>query len=313
MRAPGTLATRAEPVSQRDREPVSQRDREPVSQRDREPVAFRERRAASRALFVSTDFESAALALGLLEPGGLERALAQPAGPSGRARTAVVSLPGRSERLHLRPVLHGGWLGPLLRDRLLGLARPLAELRVNARLRALGVPVPIPVLVAARRVSGFQRAALATVYEEGALDGFALLASPLAAAARQRAASAAGRAVRALHDAGARHADLQLGNLLFRARGAGFDAWVIDLDRARMQAPPGARARMRELMRLHRSLVKWGLEPRLGLRARASFFAAYTQGDRALRRALLRQLPRERARLALHALAWRLARRPRSS
>jgi tRNA A-37 threonylcarbamoyl transferase component Bud32 len=284
MRAPGTLATRAE------------------------PVAFRERRTASRALFVRADFENAALALGLLEPGGLERALERAAGPRGRGRTAVVSLPGRSERLHLRPVLHGGWLRPLLRDRLLGLARPLAELRVHARLRALGAPVPIPVLVAARRMHGFQRAAVATVHEEGALDGFALLASPLDAAARQRAASAAGEAVRAFHDAGARHADLHLGNLLLRARGGGFEAWVIDLDRARIETPPGPRARMRELMRLHRSLVKYGLEQRLGLRARASFFASYTQGDRGLRRALLRQLPRERARLALHALGWRLAR-----
>ena len=197
MRAPGTLATRAE------------------------PVAFREQRSAERALYVSNEFESAALALGLLEPGGLERALAQASGSRGRSRTALVSLPGRAERLHLRPVHHGGLLRGLLRDRLIGLARPLAELHVHARLRALGAPVPVPVLVAARRVRGFQRAAVGTVHEEGALDGLALLASPSTPAARRRAAAAAGRAVRALHDAGARHADLHLGNLLFRAGDAG--------------------------------------------------------------------------------------------
>jgi len=285
MRAPGTLATRAE------------------------PVAFREQRVAGRSLIVSAEFESAALALGLLEPGGLERALAAAAGPRGRARTALVSLPGRAERRHLRPIHHGGLLRGLLRDRLLGLARPLAELRAHAQLRALGVPVPVPVLVAARRVRGFERAAQATLHEEGALDGLALLASPLPAAARRRAAAAAGRAVRALHDAGARHADLHLGNLLFRARGSGFEAWVIDLDRARLAAPPAARERMKELMRLQRSLVKHGLAERLGARAHACFFASYTRGDRSLRSALLRHLPRERARLALHGLGYRLARR----
>jgi hypothetical protein len=163
------------------------------------------------------------------------------------------------------------------------------------------------VLVAARRVRGFQRAALATVYEEGALDALALLAGPLPEAARRRAASAAGSAVRAFHDAGARHADLHLGNLLFRALGGGFETWVVDLDRARVAAPPSARVRMRELMRLQRSLVKHGLVDRLGRRAHASFFAAYTRGDRSLRSALLSQLPRERARLALHAFGYRLA------
>jgi hypothetical protein len=70
---------------------------------------------------------------------------------------------------------------------------------------------------------------------------------------------------------------------------------------------------MRELMRLHRSLVKHELLTRLGTRGCASFFAAYTGGDRGLRRALLRQLPRERARLAWHALGYRLARRKPSS
>jgi tRNA A-37 threonylcarbamoyl transferase component Bud32 len=281
MRAPGTLATRAE------------------------PNPLRELRDGDRALCVFPEFESAALALGLLEPGGLEQILARASGPRGRTRTAVVSLPGRLERLHLRPVRHGGWLRALQRDRLLGLARPLAELRVHARLRAAGAPVPIPVLVAARRVRGFYRAAVATIHEEDTHDGITLFASPLDAATRRYAASAAGSAVRALHDAGGRHADLHIGNLLFRGRGARIEALIVDLDRARVAAPPGAAERMAELMRLHRSLVKRGLLAEVGTRGCARFFASYTAGDRGLRGALLRRLPRERARLAMHALGWR--------
>ena len=110
-----------------------------------------------------------------------------------------------------------------------------------------------------------------------------------------------------------RQQHLHLGNLLFRTCDAGFEVWVIDLDRARLGAPPSAQERMQELMRLHRSLVKHGLLARLGTRDCASFFAAYTGRDRALRSALLRQLPRERARLALHALGYRFARRNPSS
>jgi len=282
MRAPGTLATRAEPIE------------------------LREQRDGDRVLYVTPEFESAALALGLLAPGGLERILAGASGPRGRSRTAVVSLPGRRERLHLRPVHHGGLLRALQRDRLLGLARPLAELHAHARLRAAGAPVPIPVLVAARRVRGFYRAAVATIHEEDTLDGIALLASGADAAMRRRAASAAGSAVRTLHDAGGRHPDLHIGNLLFRDRGARIEALVVDLDRARVAAPLGAAERMAELMRLHRSLVKRGLLAEVGTRGCAAFFASYTAGERELRGALLRRLPRERARLAIHALGWRL-------
>jgi tRNA A-37 threonylcarbamoyl transferase component Bud32 len=282
MRAPGTLAMRAEPLE------------------------LREQRDGDRVLYVTPEFESAALALGLLAPGGLERILARAAGPSGRSRTAIVSLPGRGERLHLRPLHHGGLLHALRRDRLFGLARPLAELRAHARLRAAGAPVPIPVLLAARRERGFYRAALATIYEEDTLDGIALLASRAGASMRRRAARAAGSAVRALHDAGGRHPDLHIANLLFRERGGRVEALVVDLDRARVSLPLGAGGRMAELMRLHRSLVKRGLLAEVGARGCASFFASYTAGDRELRGALLRHLPRERARLAIHAWGWRL-------
>jgi hypothetical protein len=282
MRAPGTLATRAAPLE------------------------LRELRDGERLLFVVPEFESAALALGLLSPGSLERILAAASGPRGRACTAIVSLPGRGERLHLRAIRHGGWLRGLRRDHLLGLARPLAELRAHAQLRAAGVPVPAPVLVSALRVRGGYRAALATLHEEGTQDGIALLASRSGEATRRRAACAAGAAVRAFHDAGGRHPDLHVGNLLFRERGARVEALIVDLDRVRIDGAPGAGERMAELMRLHRSLVKRGLLAALGARGCAGFFAAYTAGDRGLRAALLRRLPRERARLAIHALGWRL-------
>ena len=61
---------------------------------------------------------------------------------------------------------------------------------------------------------------------------------------------------------------------------------------------------MTELMRLHRSIVKRGLEKVDGTQGFAHFFDAYTGGDRALRRALLTHLPAERVRLALHRLTY---------
>ena len=111
------------------------------------------------------------LTLGLLEPGGCTRRLAAAAGPTGRAPTAIIALPDREERLHLRAVRHGGWLAPLWGDRLLGTGRPLRELRVTAALRAAGAPVPVPVFTCAEQRGGpFWSAAVATVHVTDSKD-----------------------------------------------------------------------------------------------------------------------------------------------
>jgi len=96
-------------------------------------------------------FAPALHALGLAAPGGLARCLAAGRGPEGRARVAVLPLPGRPEQLCLRPVRHGGLLGPLLRGALRGLRRPLRELAVTEALREAGAPVPRAVCVVGER------------------------------------------------------------------------------------------------------------------------------------------------------------------
>jgi hypothetical protein len=248
-----------------------------------------------------------ALRLGLLEPGGLVRVLAAAErGPAGRAPTACVTL-SDVRRLHLRPVHHGGLLAPLWRGRLLGIARSVRELRVAARLAAAGAPVTRPALVAGERRRGLWRAALATWHEGGALDASAWLAREPEPARLLRAAAAAGAALRRFHEAGGRHRDLHAGNLLLREGAAGIEVLLVDLDRARCGSPPGPAARLAEVMRLYRSLLKRGLAARVGPRGCAAFLRAYTGGDRRLRRALLRHLPRERRRLALHRIGYRIA------
>ena len=120
------------------------------------PLGFERYRQGARCLIVDAGFADAVRRLGLLERGVLEDLMRKGSVGGGRARNAVVALPGRPERLHLRPFRHGGWLGDLRGDRLLGLGRPLSELRVSARLRAAGAPVARPLLVAARRRAALQ-------------------------------------------------------------------------------------------------------------------------------------------------------------
>jgi tRNA A-37 threonylcarbamoyl transferase component Bud32 len=267
---------------------------------------FEEESGNSRYLLVATAYRDAVIRLGLPDPRVARRLLAAGAAAAGRTSTAVVALPGQTPRLHLRPLRHGGVFGGLRRGALLGLRRPIRELAATARLHCAGAPVPVPVVVAGWRLRGpFWSAVIGTLHVEQSLDGVSLLRSDPSPVRLLRAAAAAGCAVRRFHDAGGRHADLHVKNLVFREGDAATEAWVIDLDKARASRVPGARRRALELMRLYRSLLKRGLLQGVGERGCARFLAAYVGGDRDLRRALRSHLRREKLRVALHALAYR--------
>jgi hypothetical protein len=81
---------------------------------------------------------------------------------------------------------------------------------------------------------------------------------------------------------------------------------VIDLDRARIANSVRPARRMRELMRLHRSLLKRRWTETIGARGYARFLESYTAGNRRLRERLLTHLPRERLRTALHRAGYRV-------
>ena len=270
------------------------------------PGAALEETAPGGRLWVRSEWSASVRPLDLLAPGAFERWLAgAPSAGAGRGTTGLVALGAGGARAVVRRLQHGGLLGPLLRERYLGATRAWTELETTARLRAAGAPVPEPVFALALRRGPFWTHALVTVYEEGAVDALQFLASAPDEARILRAAAAIGAAVRRFHDAGGRHPDLHVKNLLLRETRAGAEAIVIDLDRASKGAPPGLRTRARELGRLWRSLLKRGASAAVGERGVAAFLAAYCAGDRELREALGRRLPAERRRAAWHALRYR--------
>lgn len=273
---------------------------------------FRRLTSPGHFILVAERFERSVADLRLLEPDGIQRALANPTGPHGRSRTAVVPLPGSDLRLHLRPFRRGGWLSGLRRHALASLARPVAELRTTLALAAAGAPVPAPALVAAQRVGPLWNVTLGTLFEEDTTDAAIWLASRPSRSRVLRTAAAAGSAIRRFHDAGGRHRDLHLGNLLVRENGDETEVIVVDLDRASVAGSVRPARRMRELMRLHRSLVKWNWTETIGVRGYARFLASYTRGDRGLRDQLLVHLPRERVRTALHVAGYRVLGRSRT-
>jgi 3-deoxy-D-manno-octulosonic acid kinase len=240
----------------------------------------------------------------LLDEATFGAAFRQPAG-EGRAATALLELGPGLPRIWLRRLLHGGALGPLLGRAFWGMRRPLAELDVTARLHAAGAPVPRPALARGRRLLGPVFAcAVGTYYEEDTRDVLAFLRAEPDAAQVLRAADALGRAVRRFHDAGGRHPDLHVKNLLLRERGADYEAIVIDLDRARIGVDVTPDERMSQLVRLFRSLLKRAVLTTVGTRGCARFLRAYCQDDRRLRRAMWRNVDRELRLVAIHKLRY---------
>jgi 3-deoxy-D-manno-octulosonic acid kinase len=118
----------------------------------------------------------------------------------------------------------------------------------------------------------------------------------------------AGRSVRALHDAGVYHHDLNLGNLLlasFDPFDTGSPVKVIDLDRSRRYRNLAPKARAANLARLYRHAVKNRFEERMDLRKYwRCFLAGYCDGKEAaaeLEAAVDRQFKRT---AHFHRLSW---------
>jgi len=269
------------------------------------PAGFQRSTSGRRTLIAANALAEPIGALGLLEPGALERcSLGQP-GALGRTHTAVVPLAGAPSRLLLRRLVHGGLLGPLLRGAYWRMNRAVAELRVTDALHKAGAPVPRPGLAVGTRLLGPVHAlTVGTVYEEGTVDLLGFLLAEPSIPAVLATAGAAGRAVRAFHDAGGRHADLHIKNVLVREGDGAPSCIVIDLDKARVTAGLTPGERMGQLMRLFRSLLKREVIDIVGARGCARFFASYCGDDRRLRRALWKRVPAELRLVALHKLRY---------
>ena len=228
----------------------------------------------------------------------------------GRGAICSATLADGSE-LVLRGFRRGGWLGPLRGEALASPARLFDELRAHHELAQRGAPVPTPAFAVAHLRAGRWTGGVATRRISQATNGLALLRSQPDAQQRTRVARAAGRAVRRFHEAGGRHADLHIGNLLVRDHELP-EVFVIDLDRARVGSPPPPGRRARELARLERSLYKWlradgdaVAAPALVNAVCRDFLHGYVGGESALHEALRAPLRREHQRAALHRLRYR--------
>ncbi|MGH7720956.1 MAG: lipopolysaccharide kinase InaA family protein, partial [Gemmatimonadaceae bacterium] len=151
----------------------------------------------------------------------------------GRGVAYAAPLPNGGPDVVVRRSRHGGLLAPLTGERFLGNTRAPRELEVSLRLARRGVPTP-EVLAYATYEAGplMRRADVLTREVRGAADLAELLAGSPSPELKQHLLYATEELLTKLAQAGARHPDLNLKNILIAPdANDDIEAMVLDVDR----------------------------------------------------------------------------------
>ncbi|HKQ61114.1 MAG TPA: lipopolysaccharide kinase InaA family protein [Candidatus Polarisedimenticolaceae bacterium] len=220
------------------------------------PPGFIVERGPGRLFLAAADRAGALRALEFDRPAAWQRRL----GHQRRGSTVRLEL-GPQVALRLKQLRRGGLFAALWHERFVGRRRLLANLTLALAARERGIPTPAPVaLLVVAGPPGLYRAWLASEELTHAEDLRTRFQSGVRPSPAELAAALA--VVRQAHDRGLEHRDLNLGNLAVRTAPDGrIEAFVLDLDRARLHPGPlPARRRRAALRRLERSGAKLGVD-----------------------------------------------------
>lgn len=271
------------------------------------PPGFEREVSADTALFAREGVLAAFREAGLGEADGWRRRLrASRADGAGRAKIAREELAG-ALRVVLKALRRGGLLAPLRPDTFRDARRPIGNLALPDLARARGIPTPRAAALLLERAERRRvRAFLAVEEIPRAVD---LRARWRTGRGAPGDAASVVALVRAMHDAGLRHRDLNVGNLLLRdGDGGAPEAFVVDLDGASIDpGPVPFRVRVASLRRLERSYAKvFGERDPIGPDGRDRLWALYAGSDEALGSRLRRARWTGRIAVAWHRLGWRV-------
>jgi hypothetical protein len=197
----------------------------------------------------------------LLAEGSLYEAAARDLSASrlqGRGVAYAIALPATGTRAVVRHNQHGGKLAGLTRDLFLPPTRAPHELAVALRLRALGIPTPDVLMYGTSPAPfPFRRADVVTRQIEYGRDLATFMTWQTSIDEREAAWTAARALVRAMNDAGVRHHDLNVKNVLIAPAEGGLTACLLDVDRVTFGAPGSDAVARGNVERLQRSARKW--------------------------------------------------------
>jgi tRNA A-37 threonylcarbamoyl transferase component Bud32 len=235
----------------------------------------------------------------------------------------------------IRHYYHGGIISRwLFRDLFLGYQRSVNELVITERARSQGVPVPeILGLIISRAYLFFNK--MEIIVREipdtrNLNDIFSNLSGQLASPeivknTKQRLIKSLAPALKLMHKSGVYHHDLNLRNILIQSTQAvvsgqdvnidvfpanDFKAYIIDFDLATTHESLSFRQKMCNLIRLNRSIDKWGWAKSLINNSdRFRLVNEYLVGETVTRFQKLWLMNKCRRELALHRRWWKIIRR----
>lgn len=166
-----------------------------------------------------------------------------------------------NESFVVREYWHGGLFRKILRDIFWDSLRPLRELSICEAAGKSGIKTSVVIAIVKNRILGpIYKCRLVSKEITGAIDLMELLLNPeknkLVVRKRQIINKVA-KAVKEMHDAGIYHADLHLKNILVQsAAGGKVSVYIIDLDKSSQYEKISFHQRVRNIMRLDRSVEK---------------------------------------------------------
>jgi 3-deoxy-D-manno-octulosonic acid kinase len=226
-----------------------------------------------------------------------------------KGRTPHPSVPfDEGKRMVLRQYSHGGLLRAITGNLYLFGTRSFRELALTEEIRSCGISTVPPIgAIHHCLFFPFYRAYFLSLEVPHAMDLIQYLNGMNAHPSRENISSkrktirSVGVLVRQFHQAGFFHGDLQLKNILV----AGDQLLLIDFDRSCRKSALSAKEKMKNLLRLNRSVEKWR---RLGLSItrtdRWRFFLAYAGDDKKIKERMVKTLRTYSLRFLFYRLGW---------
>lgn len=240
----------------------------------------------------------------------------------GRGRYPAIPIKKNGgERLIVRKYKHGGILGKFLRNVFFSGDRPFNEIYVHEVARENGIPSAEAIAVTKKKRWGvFYSANFISKEIADAVDLIDFLKEQPAGdiqASKKSVIFTLAKLIRKMHDAGIYHADLHLKNMLLKEISGGtFEAYIIDLDKSTVWRQLTINKRMKNLLRLDRSLEKYywlqGKKkenplPPVSKTDRMRFFKAYMTTDPVIDRDWKAYIRRYYSPHTFHKFWWRFS------
>ncbi len=259
------------------------------------------------SLLLKEEYKNSLLQQGVEDPKNFLRKKGFPSFYKGRISHPILPL-GDGNHAVFRQYVHGGLFSNVMKNVFCFGSRSFQELALTEEIRSAGIPTILPIAAIHQTIFfSFYHAYLLSLEVRGAIDLIQYFqemgTSPPCEkiSQKRKMIRRIGLLIRKLHQEGFFHRDLQMKNILV----SGDQILLIDFDRSYRKKPLSTQERMKNLIRLNRSVEKW---KRLGLPITRTdawrFFLSYVGEDQLLHKAMVQWLRTYSIRLSFYRFNW---------